>query len=257
VPLDIRLMPALRDNYVFLVHDPEEGVTAVVDPAEEAPVLAALDAAGWGLDLILNTHHHPDHVGANRSLKLRFGLTVVGPAADRDRIPGIDVAVGTGDTAAVGAAVARVYDVPGHTRGHIAYWFEADAAVFVGDTLFAGGCGRMFEGTPAQFWTSLDLLRGLPDETRVFCAHEYTAANLRFAVTVDGDNAALRRRVAEVAATRAAGAPTVPSTIGVEKATNPFLRCDRPEVAAAVGLPRGSPAAVFGAVRAAKDGFRG
>jgi hydroxyacylglutathione hydrolase len=257
VTLDIRLVPALRDNYVFLVHDPGEGVTAVVDPAEEAPVLAALDAAGWGLDLILNTHHHPDHVGANQSLKRRFGLTVVGPAADRERIPGIDVAVGTGGSVSVGAAVARVYDVPGHTRGHIAYWFEGDAAVFVGDTLFAGGCGRMFEGTPDQFWASLDLLRGLPDDTRVFCAHEYTTANLRFAVTVDADNAALRARVAAVAAAGAAGAPTVPSTIGMEKATNPFLRCDRPEVAAAVGLPMGAPAAVFGAVRAAKDGFRG
>lgn len=255
--LDIRLVPALRDNYIFLVHDPVEGVTAVVDPAEEAPVLAALEAAGWGLDLILNTHHHADHVGANRALQRRFGLTVVGPAADRARIPGIDVAVGTGDVTAVGAAVAQVFDVPGHTRGHIAYWFAADDAVFVGDTLFAGGCGRMFEGTPTQFWASLDRLRGLPDATRVYCAHEYTSANLRFAVTVDAENAALRRRISAVAACRAAGLPTVPTTIGVERATNPFLRCDRPELAAAVGLPGGAPAAVFAAVRSAKDGFRG
>lgn len=255
--LDIRLVPALRDNYVFLAHCPVEGVTAVVDPAEEAPVVAALEAAGWGLDLILNTHHHADHVGANRALKAHYGLTIVGPAADRDRIPGIDRAVGTGDRVAVGASEADVLDVPGHTRGHIAYVFSGDGAAFVGDTLFAGGCGRMFEGTPPQFWASLARLRALPDDTRIYCAHEYTAANLRFAVTVDPDNAALRDRVARVAEARAADRPTVPSLLGEEKATNPFLRCDRPELAAAVGLPPSDPAAVFGAVRAAKDGFRG
>jgi hydroxyacylglutathione hydrolase len=255
--LDIQLIPVLSDNYVFIAHDTDTGVTAVVDPAEDAPVVAALTDRGWGLDLILNTHHHADHVGANLALKRRFGARVVGPAADRGRIPGIDRAVATGDIVAVGDSSGQVFDVPGHTRGHIAYWFAADAAVFVGDTLFVGGCGRMFEGTPAQFWSSLLLLRGLPDATRVYCAHEYTTANLAFAVTVEPGNAALVRRVAEVAVARAAGQPTVPTTIGAEMATNPFLRCDIGSVAAAVGLSPANPAAVFAAVRSTKDGFRG
>lgn len=255
--LQIRRVPALRDNYVWLVHDEGTGTTAVVDPAEAAPVEAALTEEGWSLHLILNTHHHPDHVGANRVLKERHGLTVVGPRADRARIPGIDVEVGTGDTATVGGATAAVYDVPGHTRGHIAYHFAGDRAAFVGDTLFAGGCGRMFEGTPEQFWRSLALLRGLPDHTRVYCAHEYTTANLRFALTVEPDNAALQARVELVAQARTRGEATVPSLLADEKATNPFLRCDTTAVARFAGLPTTQPAAVFGAVRAAKDAFRG
>lgn len=254
-PLRIRRLPALRDNYLWLLHDPDTGETAVVDPAEPGPVEDALAEEGWRLSHILNTHHHYDHVGANAALKERWGCTIVGPRADRDRIPGIDVALGEGDTVALGRHRARVFDVPGHTRGHIAYWFAADQALFVGDTIFAAGCGRMFEGTPEQFWDSLAKLRALPDATDVYCAHEYTASNLRYAVHVLPDDADIRHRQAEVAAQRARGEPTVPSPLGLEKRTNPFLRCDEPVVAAAVGLAGAPPSAVFGALRGQKDQF--
>ena len=254
--LEVVRVPALRDNYVWLAHDPNTGTTAVVDPAERKPVEAALEERGWSLSVVLNTHHHADHVGANLALAARHGATIVGPRADRSRIPGIGVEVGTGDTVQIGESTGRVYDVPGHTRGHIAYHFEDSNAVFVGDTLFAGGCGRMFEGTPEQFWRSLALLRALPASTWVYCAHEYTEATLRFALSVEPGNAELMARFAEVQAARARGEATVPSVLGVEAATNPFLRCDRATVAEAVGLPPSEPAAVFAAVRAAKDGFR-
>jgi hydroxyacylglutathione hydrolase len=254
-PLRIRRLPALRDNYLWLLHAPDTGETAVVDPAETGPVEVALAEEGWHLSHILNTHHHYDHVGANAALKERWGCTIVGPRADRDRIPGIDVALGEGDAVAVGRHRARVFDVPGHTRGHIAYWFAGDQALFVGDTIFAAGCGRMFEGTPEQFWDSLAKLRALPDATEVYCAHEYTASNLRYAAHVLPDDAGIRDRQAEVTAQRARGEATVPSPLGLEKRTNPFLRCDDPVVAAAVGLPGASPSAVFGALRGQKDAF--
>jgi hydroxyacylglutathione hydrolase len=253
--LDIHRIPVLKDNYVWLVHEPGAGLTAVVDPAVAEPVEAALRRQGWRLTHILNTHHHGDHTGANLALKAAHGCTIVGPAADRDRIPGIDVAVADGDRYALGGAVAEVFDVPGHTRGHIAFWFAADGALFCGDTLFAMGCGRLFEGTPAQMWRSLGKLKALPGAARVFCAHEYTQSNARFALTVDGGNPALVRRAAEVDALRAAGEPTVPSTIALERATNPFLRADDPALAAAVGLPADDPVAVFAEVRRRKDSF--
>ncbi len=253
--LDIHRIPVLKDNYVWLVHEPGAGLTAVVDPAVAEPVEAALRRQGWRLTHILNTHHHGDHTGANLALKAAHGCTIVGPAADRDRIPGIDVAVADGDRYALGGAVAEVFDVPGHTRGHIAFWFADDGALFCGDTLFAMGCGRLFEGTPAQMWRSLGKLKALPGAARVFCAHEYTQSNARFALTVDGGNPALVRRAAEVDALRAAGEPTVPSTIALERATNPFLRADDPALAAAVGLPADDPVAVFAEVRRRKDSF--
>jgi hydroxyacylglutathione hydrolase len=253
--LTIHRIPALKDNYLWLAVEPSAGAVAVVDPAEAAPVRALLKRLRLKLTHILNTHHHRDHTGANLELKAEFGLTIVGPRADRDRIPGIDIAVGDGDTARLGNAEARVFDVPGHTRGHIAYWFEESNALFCGDTLFALGCGRLFEGTPEQMWHSLSKFRALPDAARVYCAHEYTLSNARFAVTVDGANPALKDRAERVARMRAADQPTVPSTLGEERATNPFLRADRPELAAAVGLAGASPAQVFGAIRAAKDSF--
>jgi len=254
-PLRIHRLPALRDNYLWLLHAPDTGETAVVDPAEAGPVEAALAREGWRLTHILNTHHHADHTGANRVLKERWGCAVIGPRADRDRIPAIDQAVGEGDEIHLGRHIARVFDVPGHTRGHIAYWFSDDEAVFVGDTIFAAGCGRMFEGTQEQFWDSLKRLRDLPDPTRVFCAHEYTESNLRYAADVLPEDRAIRQRQAEVLAMRAQGEATVPSLLGVEKRTNPFLRCDQPELAAAVGLSGAPPATVFGALRARKDAF--
>ena len=253
--LQIRRLPALRDNYLWLVHAPSSGETAVVDPAEPGPVEAALAAEGWTLTHILNTHHHHDHVGANEVLKERWGCRIVGPRADAARIPGIDLRVGDGDTVTLGGRSAQVLDVPGHTRGHIAYWFEADAALFVGDTIFAGGCGRMFEGTPTQFWTSLARLRALPDETRVFCAHEYTTSNMRYAAHVLPYDEAVAARVLDVAATRSRGEATVPSTLGLEKRTNPFLRCDEPALAAAVEASGSTPAEVFALLRSRKDAF--
>ncbi|MBC8791611.1 MAG: hydroxyacylglutathione hydrolase [Tagaea sp. CACIAM 22H2] len=251
--LEIIRIPVLKDNYVWLLHS---GMTvAVVDPAVEGPVVAELDRTGRRLTHILNTHHHNDHVGANLALKARYGCKIVGPLADRDRIPGIDLALAEGDAITLGDATAKVFDVPGHTRGHIAFWFADEKALFCGDTLFALGCGRLFEGTPDQMWNSLLKLRAMPDETLVCCAHEYTQSNARFAVTADPGNTRLAARAAEIDAMRAKGEATVPSLLGVEKATNPFLRADDPALAAAYGLAGRDPVTVFAAIRAAKDRF--
>lgn len=239
--LDIVQVAVLNDNYVYLVHEPG-GATAVIDPAVADPVLAAADARGWTISDIWNTHWHPDHTGANLAIKAATGCRITGPADEAAKIPGIDRAVTEGDTVTLGAATARVIDVPGHTAGHNAYWFADDAALFCGDTLFALGCGRLFEGTAPQMHASLSKLMALPDATRVYCAHEYTQANARFAVTVEPGNTALIQRAVAIDAARARGEPTVPSTIGLERATNPFVRADVAE---------------FAARRAAKDVFRG
>ncbi len=254
--LDIRRIPALTDNYLWLVREPASGMVAVVDPAEAEPIDAALAMLGWRLTHILNTHHHKDHVGGNIALKAAWNATVVGPAADADRIPGIDIEVGDGETYRFGEESAEVFDVPGHTRGHIAFWFPDSDALFCGDTLFALGCGRLFEGTPAQMWTSLGKFGPLPDETRVFCAHEYTQSNARFALTVDGGNAALVARARAVDEARAKGQATVPSTLGEERATNPFLRADDSELAKNLGLDARDPVAVFAEIRQRKDHFK-
>lgn len=254
--LQIVQLPALSDNYIYLVHEASSGRTAVVDPAETEPVLAALADRGWRLTHVLNTHHHYDHVGGNEALKAATGCTIVGPAADRDRIPGIEVALADGDDFHLGSATATIFDVPGHTRGHIAYWFAEDQALFCGDTLFALGCGRMFEGTAPQMWASLSKLRALPPQTRVYCAHEYTQSNARFALSVEPGNAALVARAAEIDRKRAANQPTVPSTMGEELATNPFLRPESEELRRRFNLPQAVPHEVFGATRAAKDNFR-
>jgi len=253
--LEIVQIPVLQDNYLYLVHEPTSGDTAIVDPAVDEPVIAELEARGWRLTHILNTHHHMDHTGANLALKRRYDVTVIGPAADKERIPGIDIGVGDGDTVMLGNISADVYFVPGHTRGHIAYHFSADKALFCGDTLFAMGCGRLFEGTPEQMWNSLSKLMALPDETRVFCAHEYTAANGAFALSVEPKNAALVARMAEVKRLRADGLPTVPSTLALEKETNPFLRPMSAEIQAMIGL-KGAPLTdIFSEVRCRKDNF--
>lgn len=253
--LDIVQIPVLSDNYVYLVHDPASGATAAVDPAEAAPVLAALGERGWTLTHILNTHHHPDHTGGNLALKEATGCTVIGNRADAARLPGLDTGVGEGDTVTLGAAAARVLEVSGHTIGHVAYWFPDSAALFCGDTLFALGCGRMFEGDPATFWASLAKLRALPDATRVFCAHEYTLSNWRFAAAVDPDNPALQARGAAIRDLRGRDQPTVPSRLDEEKATNPFLRADDPALAARLGLAGQPPAEVFAEIRRRKDSF--
>jgi hydroxyacylglutathione hydrolase len=253
--LEIHLVPCLKDNYAYLLHEPASGETAAVDPSEAAPLLAAAGARGWTLSHILNTHHHWDHTGGNLALKEATGARIVGPAADRDRIPGIDVALDEDECFRLGDRAALVLFIPGHTRGHIAFHYADDQAVFCGDTLFALGCGRMFEGTAPQMWVSLCKLRALPAPTRVYCGHEYTQANARFALTVDRDNPDLAARAMAVDAARAAGRPTVPSTMAEERATNPFLRADQPALAAAVGLPGGDPADVFAAIRLRKDQF--
>jgi hydroxyacylglutathione hydrolase len=253
--LEIVQIPVLNDNYVYLVRDAASGAVGVVDPAVAEPVEAELERRRWRLTHVLNTHHHGDHVGGNQRLKARFGATIVGPRADRDRIPGIDVEVGEGDSYLFGRAPAQVFDIPGHTRGHIAYWFKDSQALFCGDTIFSLGCGRMFEGTPHQFWSSLSKLRALPDDTRVYCAHEYTESNARFARTVEPGNPDLIRRIDEVTRLRAAGRPTVPSLMGEERRANPFLRADQPSLAAAVGLKASDPVAVFAEVRRRKDVF--
>lgn len=253
--LQIDHIICLRDNFVWLLREPASGAVACVDPSEAVPVKAKLDQLGWRLTHILNTHHHNDHTGGNLELKRATGATIVGPAADRARIPGIDVALAEGETYDFGQERAEVFDIPGHTRGHIAFWFAGAKAVFTGDTLFSLGCGRLFEGTPQQMWTSLSKLRRLPGDTRVYCGHEYTQANAKFALTMEPDNAALKARAAEVDKLRSQGQATLPSTMASECATNPFLRAADPGLARTVGLPPGDPVAVFAEVRARKDKF--
>jgi hydroxyacylglutathione hydrolase len=248
--LIVRQFACLTDNYGFLIRDQSTGKTACVDTPDAAALLAELGAAGWGLDLILNTHWHPDHAGGNAEVKAATGATIVGPA-EVTRIAPLDRPVGDGDVVDLGETRLEVIGCGGHTLGHIAYFAPEGGVAFVGDTLFALGCGRTFEGTAAQLWTSLQRLAALPDDTLVYCAHEYTAANARFALTVDGDPA-LAARAREVFAARERGEPTVPTRIGLEKATNPFLRA--PLLAAAGSRPDFE---AFGALRAAKDSFRG
>ena len=253
--LDIRQIPVLNDNYIYLVHEPESGCVAIVDPAVSDPVLAEAARLGWKITHIFNTHHHGDHTGGNLAIQRATGCAIVGARADAARIPGIGTQLSDGDSYEFGAERAKVFDVPGHTSGHIAFWFEASNALFCGDTLFALGCGRVFEGTPAEMWNSLKKLRALPDETRVYCAHEYTQANAAFALTVETDNADLKRRAAAIAAARADNRPTVPSLLKEEKRTNPFLRADDPGLAANLGLANASAEEVFAEVRHRKDVF--
>jgi hydroxyacylglutathione hydrolase len=254
-PLEIHMFPCLADNYGYLLHDADSGATAAVDTPDAAEILAQLDTKGWRLTHIFNTHHHADHAGGNLELKARTGCRIVGPRADAARIPGIDIAVGEGDVVELGRHRATVFDTPGHTRGHIVYYFADAHAAFVGDTLFALGCGRLFEGTPAQMWSSLQKILGWPDDTRLYCAHEYTQSNARFALTVEPGNELLKQRAAAVASRRAANKPTVPSTLAEERATNPFLRPTSPDLQRTIGLAGASAVDVFAKTRALKDAF--
>lgn len=227
--LEIVRIPVLSDNYVWLVYEPDSAETMVVDPAVAEPVLAEADKRGWRITQIWNTHWHPDHTGGNADIKAATGCTITGPEAEKAKIPTLDRLVKEGDTVKLGDVEAEVIDVPAHTAGHIAYHFLTEKAAFVGDTLFAMGCGRLFEGTPEQMYTNMRKLEALPDDTRVYCAHEYTEANGRYAVTAEPDNAALAKRMEQVVAMRAKGEATVPTTIGEERATNPFMRAGSAE----------------------------
>jgi len=241
MPLTVRQFPCLSDNYGFLIRDEASGLAACIDTPDAAAILAQLDKLGWKLALILNTHWHPDHAGGNAEVKAATGARIVGPA-EVTRISPLDRIVADGDIVELGETRLEVMDTGGHTLGHITYFDAEDQIAFVGDTLFALGCGRLFEGTAQQMWTSLSRLAALPDETAVYCAHEYTASNARFALSVD-DNPLLAVRAKEIFAARERGEPTVPTTIAREKATNPFLRA--------------GDADRFAAVRAAKDAFKG
>ncbi|MFL6799090.1 MAG: hydroxyacylglutathione hydrolase [Xanthobacteraceae bacterium] len=250
---ETRLFLCLKDNYGVLLHDAETGATAAIDAPEAAPVETALKAAGWRLTDILVTHHHADHTGGIAELKERHRCRVIAPHAEAARIPLVDETVREGDTVRVGSLDGRVLETPGHTAGHVSYFFAAERLAFVGDTLFSIGCGRVIEGTPEMMWQSLLKLRQLPDATRIYCGHEYTQANIRFATTIERGNPALAARAEEVDKLIGAGKPAVPSTLADEKAANPFLRADKPEVAAAVGLS-GEPAwKVFAEIRERKN----
>jgi hydroxyacylglutathione hydrolase len=255
MPAQTYLFPCLSDNYGVLLHDPESGATASIDAPEAAPVEAALKKTGWKLTDILVTHHHGDHTAGIAELKRHYKCRVIAPHREAQRIADVDETVSEGDAVRVGGLQGRVIDTPGHTAGHISYFFPADKLAFVGDTLFSIGCGRVIEGDAQMMWQSLLKLRNLPDDTKFFCGHEYTEANIRFAKTIEPDNTRLAARAAEVAKLRAAGNPTIPATIGAEKAENPFLRADLPDVAKSVGLA-GSPAwKVFAEIRERKNRF--
>lgn len=249
------MFPARDDNYAVLVHDPATGATASIDAPEEDAILDALDETGWRLTDIFVTHHHYDHVEAIPALKAAFGARVTASAYDhaRGRVPAVDVAVADGQSILLGAVPVAVIAVPGHTLGHVAYVIED--ALFAGDTLFSLGCGRLFEGTPTEMWESLSRLAALPDATRVYCGHEYTEANGRFAATIEPDNERLAARLIEVRDLRMDGQPTLPTTIGLEKATNPMLRANVAAVKKALGMADRTDVEVFAEIRGRKDRF--
>lgn len=241
--LDIVRIPALSDNYIWLVHDPDSDETMVVDPGEAQPVLDAAAERGWTISQIWITHWHPDHTDGIAAIKTATGAKVTGPAAEAAKIPTLDVMVKEGDTISLGARQAGVWETPGHTSGHISFTMLDERVIFVGDTMFAMGCGRLFEGTPAQMYQALTRIAGLPDETVVYGAHEYTQSNGRYALVAEPDNQAIKDRMVEVDRLRAAGEPTLPTTVGLEKATNPFVRAGSAEAMAER--------------RKAKDNFKG
>ena len=253
--LEVVLVPVLSDNYVYLAHEPDSGDTAVIDPAVARPVLDAAAARGWQITHILNTHHHGDHTGGNKEVQAATGAPIIGPAYDEARIPGLQNGLREGDTCRIGDQVAAIFFTPGHTRGHICFWFRDSDVLFAGDTLFALGCGRLFEGDAAQMWDSLQKLRALPDATKVYCGHEYTRTNARCALDLDPDNAALRDYARRVDDLRAREEPTLPTELGLEKKTNPFLRADDPALAQAMGLAGAPAVEVFAAAREKRNSY--
>lgn len=250
---EIRTFTCLNDNFGYLVHDTETKATASIDAPESGPILAALEREGWRLTDILITHHHGDHVGGVAELKQKYNCRVVAPHDKTTKIADVDLRVANGDVVKVGKLLGRVLETPGHTLDHISYVFDAEKAVFAADTLFSIGCGRVFEGNYPMMWDSLLKLRALPDDFRLYCGHEYTASNVKFALTVEPDNQALQARAAEVATLRAENKPTIPSLLGEEKRANVFLRADDPSVAAKLRMKGAEAAAVFGELRERKN----
>jgi hydroxyacylglutathione hydrolase len=256
--LEIHQFPCLSDNYGFLLHDPESGETVCIDTPDAQAYLKHAALKGWQITQSWNTHWHPDHAGGNEAIKAATGCTITAPETEASKIAGVDRTVKHGHVVRIGDYEASVIDVGGHTLGHIAYHLPAAGVAFVGDSLFALGCGRMFEGTPPQFWASLSRLKALPPQTMIYCAHEYTASNARFALFADPDNAALRDYADGIAQARAQDRPTVPTVLERELATNPFLRADDPAIQARWadrGAAQGDAVATFAALRAAKDNF--
>ncbi len=255
--LKVLQFPCLSDNYGFVVIDEATGMTAAIDTPDADVIADVVDQhAGGSLDLILNTHWHPDHAGGNGALKARYGTTIIAPDAEGEKIAVADRRVSDGDEVRIGESVGRVISTPGHTLGHCIYVFDQAGVAFVGDTLFNLGCGRLFEGTPSQMWSSLEKVRALPDDTTIYCAHEYTAANAAFAVSVDPENDQLAARQEEISHLRAKSEPTVPFRLGNDRAVNPFLRADDEALAAHLGMANAAPDAVFAEIRQRKDNFR-
>jgi hydroxyacylglutathione hydrolase len=255
MPLEIVTIPCLKDNYAFLAHDKASGQTAVIDVPEAAPILQALAQRGWTLSHVLLTHHHWDHVDGLAALLAVHPAMVIGAAADAQRLPPLDRAVAEGDTITIGQHSGTVMDVSGHTIGHIAFYFADSSVCFTADSLMAMGCGRLFEGTPAQMYDSLAKLSALPPETLICSGHEYTASNAKFALTIEPGNTALISRIEKIETARAQGRPTVPSLLSSERATNPFLRSDSPEIQTSLGLTGADPVKVFTELRRRKDDF--
>ncbi len=250
---EIVQLSCLQDNYCCLIHDAENNITAVIDTPDAEVIEAALEQRGWQLDYILTTHHHWDHIDGHLALKQRYNCRVTGPAENQDEIPGIDQTVAGGDTLQLGRIRMQVIATPGHTLGHVCYWAPELQAVFVGDTLFSMGCGRLFEGTAAQMWQSMQALRELPEATAIYCGHEYTASNARFALNLEPDNQLLQERCEQVQQLREQGVPTLPTSVNQERKTNPFMRADVPELQALVGMEGMPPAEVFAEIRRRKD----
>jgi hydroxyacylglutathione hydrolase len=255
MPAETHLFVCLKDNYGVLLHDPSSGATAAIDAPEAAPIEAALAERGWRLTDILVTHHHADHTAGIAELKKKHLCRVVAPRKEASKIQNIDVTVREGDVVQVGSMVGRILETPGHTAGHISYWFKQDKLAFVGDTLFSVGCGRILEGTPEMMWQSLVKIRNLPADTQLYCGHEYTAANVHFALSIEPKNSALRARAEEVVRLIEKKRPTIPTTIQQEKSYNPFLRADLHSVAGAINMEGANPESVFATIRARKDKF--
>lgn len=254
--LHIELVPCLRDNYAYLLHDEDTGTVGVVDPSEAVPVIDALSRKNRNLTYILNTHHHHDHTGGNAELKARYGAKVIGSGIDRDRIPGIDIALNDGDKWMFAGHEVQVMETPGHTRGHISFYFPRSGAIFTGDTLFSLSCGKLFEGTPEQMHSSLTKITSLPDDTDVYCGHEYTLSNSKFALSIEPENEALQSYAANVTHLRNKGMPTVPTRLKLEKECNPFLRTSSREIRQSLNIPdTANDAEALGVIRQAKDAF--